>query len=178
MKFLVYKKFTDVSGNKINDTDFSIRDQKVIEIDENFFERDELIPTAIKRYGEITEIPDDPGCTVEVAVIDKDIAKIPIDPYKCIRDYPDETPIVNVYDTLTGNSYPAVTLAGTIPAGHVPTDDEILKLAFRGSKRHMEESSHVASIQVALPFDRIVIDLGSKSLMLPVNERFEVEYLE
>ena len=33
MKFLVYKKFTEISGNKINDTDFSVKDQKVIELD-------------------------------------------------------------------------------------------------------------------------------------------------
>lgn len=32
MKFLVYKKFTEISGNKINDTDFSVKDQKVIEL--------------------------------------------------------------------------------------------------------------------------------------------------
>lgn len=178
MKFLVYKKITDVSGNRINDTDFSVKDQKVIEFDENSCEREELIPAVIRRYSEITEIPDDAGCTIEVAVIEKDIAKIPIDPYKCIRDYPDDTSLVNVIDTLKGKTYPAVILAGTIPAGHVPTDSEILNLIFRGSKKHMEQSGRVGDLRVALPFDRIVIDLGSKSLTLPVTERFTVEYLK
>ena len=112
-----------------------------------------------------------------VAVIDKDIANLKIDPYKCIRDYPNDTPIVNVIDTLTGITYPAAILVGTIPAGHVPTDEEILNYTFRGSKRHMDKSTKVKDMQVALPFDRIIIDLGSKSMMLPVNDRFEIEYL-
>lgn len=85
--------------------------------------------------------------------------------------------IVNVIDTLTGITYPAAILVGTIPAGHVPTDEEILNYTFRGSKRHMDKSTKVKDMQVALPFDRIIIDLGSKSMMLPVNDRFEIEYL-
>lgn len=129
------------------------------------------------RYCEITEIPEVDNCTVKIAVIDKDIANLKIDPYKCIRDYPNDTPIVNVIDTLTGITYPAAILVGTIPAGHVPTDEEILNYTFRGSKRHMDKSTKVKDMQVALPFDRIIIDLGSKSMMLPVNDRFEIEYL-
>ena len=177
MKFLVYKKFTEISGNKINVTDFSVKDQKVIELDENDYSKEELVPTAMARYCEITEIPEVDNCTVKIAVIDKDIANLKIDPYKCIRDYPNDTPIVNVIDTLTGITYPAAILVGTIPAGHVPTDEEILNYTFRGSKRHMDKSTKVKDMQVALPFDRIIIDLGSKSMMLPVNDRFEIEYL-
>ena len=94
-----------------------------------------------------------------------------------VSDYPNDTPIVNVIDTLTGITYPAAILVGTIPAGHVPTDEEILNYTFRGSKRHMDKSTKVKDMQVALPFDRIIIDLGSKSMMLPVNDRFEIEYL-
>ena len=127
--------------------------------------------------NKITEIPEVDNCTVKIAVIDKDIANLKIDPYKCIRDYPNDTPIVNVIDTLTGITYPAAILVGTIPAGHVPTDEEILNYTFRGSKRHMDKSTKVKDMQVALPFDRIIIDLGSKSMMLPVNDRFEIEYL-
>lgn len=41
----------------------------------------------------------------------------------------------------------------------------------------MDKSTKVKDMQVALPFDRIIIDLGSKSMMLPVNDRFEIEYL-
>ena len=100
MKFLVYKKFTEISGNKINDTDFSVKDQKVIELDENQYSKEELVPTAMARYCEITEIPEVDNCTVKIAVIDKDIANLKIDPYKCIRDYPNDTPIVNVIDKM------------------------------------------------------------------------------
>lgn len=177
MKFLVYKKFTEISGNKINDTDFSVKDQKVIELDENQYSKEELVPAAMARYCEITDVPKVDNCKVNIAVIDKDLANIRIDPYKCERDYPNDTPVVNVVDTLTGKTYPAAILVGTIPAGHVPTDEEILNYTFRGSKRHMDKSTKVKDMQVALPFYRIIIDLGSKSMMLPVNDRFEIEYL-
>ena len=86
MKFLVYKKFTEISGNKINDTDFSVKDQKVIELDEDNYSKEELIPAAIARYCEITNVPKVDNCTVNIAVIDKDLANIKIDPYKCARD--------------------------------------------------------------------------------------------
>ena len=86
MKFLVYKKFTEISGNKINDTDFSVKDQKVIELDENQYSKEELVPAAMARYCEITDVPKVDNCKVNIAVIDKDLANIRIDPYKCERD--------------------------------------------------------------------------------------------
>lgn len=178
MKFLVLKKITDVSGNKINNTDFSVKDMKVIDLDDKLYAREDMERQAIETYREITNFTSTENCEIVCSAINKGVASLKIDTYYCKRVYPDSTRIVTVHDKLTGSTYPAVMLVGVIPAGHVPTDDEILNLYFRGDARRMELSDKLGVIKLAVPFDRISIDLGGKSMVIPVLDRFEIEYLE
>lgn len=178
MKFLVFKKITDVGENKINNTDFSIRDQKVIDLDPERYPGEDLKKRAILIYKDSTDMPIDEEYQILCSEINEGTAELELDTYYCKRIYPDSTPLVTVYDNVKGVTYPAVILIGTIPAGHVPTDQEILDFYFRGDESHMKRSTKIDAIQLAVPFDRISIDLGGKSMTLPVTDRFTIEYLE
>lgn len=178
MKFLVFRKVTDNSGNKINNTDFSVKDMKVIDLDDKQYAREDMEKQAIETYKDLTSFTSTEDCEIVCSVINKGMANLQIDTYYCKRVYPDSTRIVTVHDKVKGSTYPAVMLAGVIPAGHIPTDDEILNLYFRGDIRRMERSDKLSVIKLAVPFDRLSIDLGGKSMVIPVLDRFEIEYLE
>lgn len=178
MKFLVFKKITDVGENKINNTDFSVRDQKVIDLKPENYPGEDLREKAIQIYKESTKMPESGEYEILCSEIDRGVAELKLDTYYCKRVYADDTPLVTVYDNVKQVAYPAVILIGTIPANHVPTDQEILDFYFRGDENHMARSTKIDAIRLAIPYDRISIDLGGKSMTLPVTDRFTIEYLE
>lgn len=113
---------------------------------------------------------------------DEELVVTPIEGYnanilmatdKCKRIY-DSAKFITLFDVKNKTSHAGGVIVGTIPAGTVPTDEEILELYFRGNIDAMNKYDKLHIIKSAVPFDRVSIDFGTSNSVFPITENYKI----
>lgn len=164
MNYLVFTKSTETSDC------YKLEDLRVVEVPNTYSPEDQ------RKYAKdlyLSFFEDCPENSVIVIPVDGYMASIEMPTDKIRRLY-EESEMVTVLDRRKGTSYAGGIIIGRIPAGQVPTEDEILKLYFRGNYERMKAHDQLDVICTATPFDRVAIDFGTFNTIFPETENYKI----
>lgn len=109
--------------------------------------------------------------------------QMPVDIFKI--HYPKTAQGACIKDITTNTVYAGIIVA-TIPKGARPSEEEILEFYYRGNIEKYEKSINEAKddeqkrinlrrMREAIPYDRIVLDVGNKNMVFPMHSNYVLE---